>query len=96
MVLAGVVYRTMPADVSSASFLTEEERRVGVDCIAKENKMSVSSEHLSPWQFETIKRGLWNFNTQFVSLGLIAALTHRAFALHGKSHVHYECALATS
>ncbi|KAJ4990959.1 major facilitator superfamily transporter [Stagonosporopsis vannaccii] len=74
VILAGVVYWTMPHDIASASFLTEEEKQVGIGRIAEENKMGNGSEDLKPWQLLTLKRGLWNLNTQLVSLGLIMSL----------------------
>lgn len=74
VVLAGIVYWTMPRDIATASFLTEEEKRVGIDRIAEENKMGVDDEDPSPWRLEIMKRALWNLNTQLVSLGLIMSL----------------------
>lgn len=73
-IFAGVVFWLMPTDVTTATFLTEEERRVGIERIAEENKMGVGDEDLSPWRMDVMKSALWNLNTQLVSLGLIMSL----------------------
>jgi MFS family permease len=58
VILSGIVYWMMPRDVATASFLTEEEKEVGIHRIAEENKMGTGDEDLSPWRLDVMKRGI--------------------------------------
>ena len=89
VVIAGIVYWFMPKDVASATFLTEEERRVAAGRIATENKASGAGEDLSPWRLDVLRKAIFNANTQLVGLGIMTSLLSlTSLSLFMVSHHH--------